>query len=58
MGALVPPPPPPPPPLVLLLLQEASAIAAEAATAVSVKNRVPYGLIRFLLPVLQMAGWK
>jgi hypothetical protein len=48
-----------PPPLLLLpLLQEASAIAAEAATAVSVKNRVPYGLIRFLLPVLQMAGWK
>jgi hypothetical protein len=27
--------------LVLLLLQEASAIAAEAATAVRVKNRAP-----------------
>jgi hypothetical protein len=45
MGALLPLPPPPLLPL-LPLLQEASVIAEAAATVVSVRNRVPYGLIR------------
>jgi hypothetical protein len=42
MGALLPLPPPP----LLPLLQEARVIAEAAATVVSVRNRVPYGLIR------------
>jgi hypothetical protein len=37
--------------LLLLLLQAARIIAAAEATAVRAKNRVPLGLIRFLLPV-------
>jgi hypothetical protein len=36
---------------VLVLLQAAMTIAAAAPTAVIAKNRVPLGLIRFLLPV-------
>jgi hypothetical protein len=36
---------------VVLLLQAATTIAAAEATAVRAKNRVPLGLIRFLLPI-------
>src|SRR5262245_26792511 len=43
-----------PPPVVLLLLQAASAIAALAATAARVKNRVPRGLIR---SSFQFSNW-
>jgi hypothetical protein len=54
MGALLPPPPLP----LLPLLQEASAIAAEAATAVSAKNRVPFGLIRSSFQFFKWPGGK
>jgi hypothetical protein len=52
MGALLPPLLLPL--LLLLLLQEASTIAALAATAVSVKNRILCGLIR---SSFQFSNW-